>query len=81
VKANIIKGVIKAVLYASEEACLGARAEKTKYRPVFMSRHQIAKQNHYVKVADKSLESVVKLKYLGTAVTNQTAFIKELIVD
>jgi hypothetical protein len=38
---------------------------------MFMSCHETTGQNHCVQGANKSLESVVKLKYLGMTVTNE----------
>jgi hypothetical protein len=46
------------VLDGGEEVGLEANAEKTKY--MFMSRHQTAGQNHYIKVANKSFENMTK---------------------
>jgi hypothetical protein len=38
---------------------------------MLMSRHQNAGQNHNIKVANRSFESVAKFRYLGTAVTGK----------
>jgi hypothetical protein len=38
-----------------------------------MSRRQTAGQNHNIKAANKSLENVEKIRYLGTIVTNERA--------
>jgi hypothetical protein len=42
--------------------------KKTKY--MVLSRHQIAGQNHNIKIANRSSENVAQFKYLGTAATN-----------
>jgi hypothetical protein len=41
-------------------------------------RHQTARQNHDIKIANRSLENVAQFKYLGITVTNQN-FIQEEI--
>jgi hypothetical protein len=48
-----------------------------------MSRHQNARQNHYIKVPNKSIENVAKLKYMEMTITNQyvIAFTKKLRAD
>jgi hypothetical protein len=43
-----------------------------------MSRDQTAKQNHNIKMDNKSFESVAQFKYLGTALTNQNSIQEEL---
>jgi hypothetical protein len=46
---------------------------------MFMSRHQTAGRNQYIKVLNKSFENVVaEFKYLGTLVTNQNCIHKEI---
>jgi hypothetical protein len=49
---------------------------KTKY--MFVAQYQSTGQNHYIKVANKFLESVVKVRYLGTTKTNQNFIHKEI---
>jgi hypothetical protein len=49
---NITKNA-EAVLDASDEVDLEVNTQKTKY--IFMSHHQTTGQNHYIKVANKSL--------------------------
>jgi hypothetical protein len=46
---------------------IDVNAEKTKC--MFMACHQTAGQNYNIKVANKSLESVTKFKYLGMTLT------------
>jgi hypothetical protein len=43
-----------------------------------MSRHRNAEQNHNLKTASKSFDSVANFKYLGTTVTNQNYISKEI---
>jgi hypothetical protein len=61
---------------ASKEVHLEVNANKTKY--MFMSYYQKTGQNHYIKVANKSFENVVKFKYLSLVVTNQNCIYKEI---
>jgi hypothetical protein len=51
-------------------------AEKTKY--MLLSRHQNARQNHNIKIANGSFENVSQFKYLETTVTNQNLIQKEI---
>jgi nucleosome binding factor SPN SPT16 subunit len=73
---NIIKENTKALLDASKEIGPKLNAETTKC--MFMSRHQTTRQNHYIKVADKSFGNVAKFKCLGTAVTNLNSIHEEI---
>jgi hypothetical protein len=43
-----------------------------------MSRNQNAEQNHYIKVDNKSFESVEQFKYLGTTLTNRNSIQEEI---
>jgi hypothetical protein len=43
-----------------------------------MVLHQSAGQNHYMKIANRSFENVVQLKYLGTILTNQNLIQEEI---
>jgi hypothetical protein len=53
---NIIKKNAEALLNASKEIGLEVNSEKTKY--IFMSCHQTAGQNNYIRVANKFFERV-----------------------
>jgi hypothetical protein len=66
---DTIKENTETLLEASSIVGLEINAENTKY--VIMSRHQKLGQNHNIRIANKSLENVVKFKYLGTTLTNQ----------
>jgi hypothetical protein len=50
--------------------------EKIEY--IFMSYHQIKRQNHSSRAPNKSFGNVVKLKYLEMMVTNKIAFMRKL---
>jgi hypothetical protein len=54
---------------ASKEAGLEAKAEKTKY--TLLSHHKNARQNHNIKIANRSSEQMAQFKYFGTTVTKQ----------
>jgi hypothetical protein len=43
-----------------------------------MSRHHTTGQNHYMKVANKSFESVAKLRYLESKETHQNPLTRKL---
>jgi site-specific DNA-adenine methylase len=66
---NTIKKNKAALTDASMGVDLVVNTEKTKY--MWLSRHQNAGQNHYVKVANRSLKYLKEFEYLGTTVTNQ----------
>jgi hypothetical protein len=73
---NIMKQITEALVEASKEVGLEANTEKTKY--MFMSRHQTAGQNYYLKVANKSFEHLTKFKYLETTLTDQNCIHEEI---
>jgi hypothetical protein len=50
------------------EVGLEVNTEKTKYMLLF---RQNSEQNHDIKIANASYETVSQFKYLGTTVTNQ----------
>jgi hypothetical protein len=72
----VIRKNTEALLIASKEIGLEVNAEKTKY--IVMSRDQIAGQNGYIQIGNKSFETVEQFEYLGTTLTNQN-FIHEEI--
>jgi hypothetical protein len=45
---------------------------------MLMLHHQNAWQNHNRKIANRFLEKVAKLKYLGTTLTNQNLIYEEI---
>jgi hypothetical protein len=45
---------------------------------MLMSHYQKVGQEHSIKIANRSLEDVVKFKYLGTALTDQNCVHKEI---
>jgi hypothetical protein len=59
----------EALLNASKEVCVEVNPEKTKY--MLMSRSQKVRQKHSIKIANRSFEGVAKIKYLGTALTDE----------
>jgi hypothetical protein len=59
----------KALLDASKEVGLEVNLEKTKH--MLVSGCQKAGQKQSIKLGNRSFESVAKLKYLGTTLTDQ----------
>jgi hypothetical protein len=55
-------------LDASKEVGLEVNVEKTKY--ILLLLHQNRRQNHDMKVANRSFENVVQFKYLGNDSNN-----------
>jgi hypothetical protein len=66
---NNIKENTESLLVASRDVGLEINAEKTKY--MIMSHHPNSGQNHNIRIANGSYESVATFKYLETALTNQ----------
>jgi hypothetical protein len=57
-----IHNIVETLTDTSKEVGLEVNAEKTKY--VLLSRRQNARQNHDIKITNKSLENMSKSKYL-----------------
>jgi hypothetical protein len=66
----------KALSHASREVGLEVNPEKTKY--ILVSHCQKAGQGQSIKIAHRSFEDVVKLKYLGTALTDENCIHEEI---
>jgi ribosomal protein S2 len=73
---HAIKKNTEALVVASKEIGLEVNAEKTKY--MVMSRKQNARQNHNIKLDNKSFQRVEQFKYLGTTLTNQNSIQEEI---
>jgi hypothetical protein len=73
---DTIKKNTETLIDASEEVGLLVGAGKIKY--MMLSHQQNAREDHYMKKANRSFENVVQFKHLGKAVTNQY-FIQEEI--
>jgi hypothetical protein len=65
-----------ALLDASKEVGLEVNPEKSKY--ILVSWCQKAGQRQSIKIENRSSECVVKLKYLGTTLTDQNCIHKEI---
>jgi hypothetical protein len=66
---NTLQKNTKTLLDARKVVGLEVNPEKTKY--MLVSRCQKAGQKQSMKVGNRSFESVVKFKYLGTTLTDQ----------
>jgi hypothetical protein len=75
---DTIKKNTEALLDASKEVGLEVNPEKTKY--MLMSCSQNIGQNHSIKIANRSFEDVVKFKYVGITLTDQSCT-KRLTAD
>ena len=80
---NILGGSVRAVkenavalIVASKEIGLEAKADKTKY--MVMSRAQNAGQIHSMKTDNSSFERVEEFRYLGTTLINQNSIQEEI---
>ena len=66
----------EALVVATKDTGLEVNADKTKY--MVMSGKQNAGLSHTMKVDNISIERVEEFKYLGTTLTNQNSFQKEI---
>jgi hypothetical protein len=64
------------LLDASKDVGLEVNAEKTKY--VLVSRCQKAGQRQSITIGNRSFENMAKIKYLGTALTDQNCIHEEI---
>jgi hypothetical protein len=70
---NTMKKNTKTLIDAIKEVGLEVNTEKTKY--MLLSRHQNVGQNHDIKIANRSLETVAQL---GTRITDQNLIQDEI---
>ena len=63
---------------ASKDICFRVNSEKTKYRPMIISRQQKIVQSQNMVIGNLSNENVEKLKYLGVMVTNTNDIREEI---
>jgi hypothetical protein len=61
--------ITQTLIDASKEVGLEVNGERTKY--MLLSRHQNARQDHDIKIANRSFEHVAQFRYLGETVTNK----------
>jgi hypothetical protein len=73
---DIVKKNAVALLDSSKEVGLEVNPEKTKY--MLMSRIQTIGKKHSLKIANRSLEDVVKFIYLGTTLKDQNCMHEEI---
>ena len=64
------------LLDISKEVGIEVNGEKTNY--MFMSHEQNARQNHNIKIGNKSYERVEQFKYFATTIKNQNFIYKEI---
>jgi hypothetical protein len=74
-----IKKNTEALLDASKEVGLEVNSEKTKY--MLMLHSQKIRQNHSIKMTNRSFEDVANFKYVGTTLTDQNYMHKKLRAD
>ena len=75
-RVHTVKENTEALVVASKETGLEVNTDKTKY--MVMSRDQDARRSHIIKIDNNSLERVEDFKYLGTTLTDQNYFQKEI---
>jgi hypothetical protein len=80
---NLLGGIIETInkntdnlIDASKEVGLEVNIEKTTY--MLVPRHQNAGQNQDIQIANRMLEHVTQLKYLGTTATIQILIHEEI---
>jgi hypothetical protein len=73
---NTIKKDTETLIDVSKAAGLEVSAEKTKY--MLLSRHQDARKNHDIKIANRCFENVAHFMYLVTTVTDQNLIQDEI---
>jgi len=76
---NTMGGNIYVIINTSFGSCwIGLEVNSEKIKHVVMSQDQNARQNHYIKIDDKSLERVDQFRYLETTLTNQESIQEEI---
>jgi hypothetical protein len=73
---NTIRKGTEILIDASKEIGLDINVERTKH--MLLSRHQNVGQNRDINIENRLFENVLKLKYLGTTVTNQNLIQEEI---
>jgi hypothetical protein len=73
---DTIKKSTESLIDFGKEFSLEIKAEKTRY--MLPSRHQIAGENHDIKIGNRSFESVAQFRYIGTTITNQKLVQEEI---
>jgi hypothetical protein len=71
-----IKKNIETWMVDSKVACLEVNSRNTNSK--LISPHQNEGQNHYIKISERTFESVAQFKHLGMTVTNQKMIQVEL---
>jgi hypothetical protein len=75
VTVHTIKKNTEDLVVASKDIGLEVNDDKTKY--MVMSRDQNAGRSHDIKIDNSSFEVVVKIRYFGTNLTNQSSIQQE----